>query len=36
MVISLLVEATIPRLAKKCGKIRGVQGIYKEFSGETY
>jgi hypothetical protein len=36
MVITLLVEATIPSLAKKRGKRRGVQGIYKAFSGEAY
>jgi len=28
MVITLLVEATIPRLAKNYGKRRGVQGMY--------
>jgi len=36
MVITLLVEATIQRLAKKCGKRRSIQGIYKTFSGENY
>jgi len=36
MVITWLVEATIARLAKKCGKRQGVQWIYKRFSEETY
>jgi len=35
VVIAVFVEATIPRLAKKCGKRRDVQGMYKEFSEET-